>query len=63
MPPSLSELRHRLNQRGTEEMEEIANRLELAKQEIEQKHHYDYNLVNDRLDKVLQNFHNIIDVL
>ena len=63
MPPSLSELRHRLNQRGTEEMEEIARRLELAKKEIEQKHHYDFNLVNDRLDKVLQSFHQIIDEL
>ena len=42
-------------------MEEIASRLELAKKEIEQKHHYDFNLVNDRLDKVLQSFHQIID--
>lgn len=63
MPPSLSELRHRLTQRGTEDMEEIARRLELAKSEIARKDEYDHVLINDRLDHVLSSFHNIINSL
>lgn len=49
-PPSLEELRKRLNNRKTEPPEVIEERLAWAKKEIESGRHYDYRIVNDDLD-------------
>ena len=50
MPPSLSELKKRIVTRGTESEEIINNRLNVAKEEIEMMHLYDYVVENDQID-------------
>ena len=50
VPPSLSELKKRIETRGTESEEVIQNRLKVAKEEIEMMHLYDYVVENDRVD-------------
>ena len=49
-PPSLSELRRRLEARGTDSCEIIEKRIENAKKEIQRVSEYDYLLINDDLD-------------
>jgi guanylate kinase len=58
LPPSIDELRRRLNARGTDSAEVIADRMERAKAEISHWDGYDYVIVNDDIEvcfaKVLQ---------
>lgn len=58
LPPSIDELRRRLNARGTDSAEVIAGRMERAKAEISHWDGYDYVIVNDNIEicfaKVLQ---------
>lgn len=58
LPPSIGELRRRLNARGTDSPEVIAARMERAKAEISHWDGYDYVIVNDDIEtcfaKVLQ---------
>ena len=49
-PPSLEELRRRLEGRGTEDPEAIERRMKTAELELAQKDKYDKQLVNDDLD-------------
>ncbi|MDF2549961.1 MAG: Guanylate kinase [Chlamydiales bacterium] len=49
-PPSLEELKRRLEGRRTESEEKIQERLSLAEKEMDQAEHYDYLIVNDQLD-------------
>jgi len=49
-PPSLSELRRRLENRSTDSQEVINKRLEMAKREIQRVSEYDFLLINDDLD-------------
>lgn len=49
LPPSLKELRRRLNKRGTESDDVIEKRLNEATGEIKQAYEYDYALVNGEL--------------
>ncbi len=53
LPPSLEELESRLVNRGTEAREIVDKRLQKAKEEIELKSHYKYNVINDDLDRVV----------
>ncbi|HEX2579313.1 MAG TPA: guanylate kinase [Rhabdochlamydiaceae bacterium] len=48
-PPSLAELKERLNKRQTENPQSMEERLAWAKHELEMVHHYDYHIVNDDL--------------
>ncbi|MBA4538089.1 guanylate kinase [Bacillus aquiflavi] len=48
-PPSLSELKNRIVNRGTETEELIANRMKTAKEEIEMMELYDYVVENDEV--------------
>ena len=50
LPPSMSELEHRLRGRGTDEEASIARRLANADAEIRQAHWFDAWIVNDDLD-------------
>lgn len=50
VPPSLDELKNRIVTRGTESEELIQNRMNVAKEEIEMMHAYDYVVVNDQVD-------------
>ncbi|MCD4668700.1 MAG: guanylate kinase [Sulfurimonas sp.] len=49
-PPSLSELKKRLQNRSTDEDDVINNRLKMAKREIQRISEYDYLIINDDLD-------------
>ena len=60
-PPSLAELEKRLQGRGTETQEQIQNRLSRLEYELSQKDKYDFIVVNDDLEKALQELESIID--
>jgi guanylate kinase len=51
LPPSIPELRLRLERRAEDQAEDIAKRLANARIEIERWRDYDYVLVNDDLDR------------
>ncbi len=51
IPPSLEELRRRLESRGTDSAEVIDARLARARQEYAEADFYDYILVNDEVEK------------
>lgn len=59
-PPSFEELKERLIKRCTETEEEIQKRLAIVKKELEQKHEFNYVMINDNLDTSLQNLETII---
>ena len=50
-PPTLSELKRRLENRSTDSMEVIKNRIKMAKREMQRISEYDYVIVNENLDK------------
>lgn len=50
-PPSVDELRRRLESRGTETAESLQARVNKAAYEISFKHHFDKIIVNDQLEK------------
>lgn len=54
MPPSLTELRRRLTGRATETPERIEKRLARATDEIREAHRFRYVVVNDDLDRAVQ---------
>lgn len=49
-PPTLSELKHRLETRKTDSQKVIDRRIEMAKKEIQRICEYDYLIVNDNLE-------------
>jgi len=49
-PPTLSELRRRLEKRSTDTPEVIDNRINMAKREIQRTSEYDYVIINDDID-------------
>ncbi|MDE7134335.1 MAG: guanylate kinase [Rikenellaceae bacterium] len=53
MPPSIDELRRRLERRGTDTPESIDKRVAKAESEISFASHYDKVIVNDNLDQAL----------
>ena len=57
--PSLTELKTRLENRGTDKAENIALRLENAKKEVEYFKKYDYLIVNDASDEAFKKLENI----
>jgi guanylate kinase len=50
LPPSLNELQNRIVTRGTESDESIRSRMTVAIDEIRLMDHYDYAIVNDRVE-------------
>ena len=53
-PPSLEELRRRLEKRGTETPEAIARRMTIAKDELACAKDYDYIVINDVLEDAVE---------
>lgn len=53
-PPTLSELKTRLQNRSTDSQEVIERRIEMAKKEIQRISEYDFLVVNDDLDKAAE---------
>lgn len=60
LPPSMESLERRLRRRGTEDEETIQKRLEAAKEEMQYKNKYKYNVVNGDLDVAVNE---ILDIL
>lgn len=59
-PPSFEELEKRLTGRGTEPPEIIQKRLNIAKSELEHKNLFDYQVINDNLDRAVMEVEAII---
>ena len=59
-PPSAEELKKRLVGRGTETMDVIESRLDRACEEAAGMENYDYLIVNDSLDRCVEEMHSII---
>ena len=53
-PPSVEELRRRLETRGTETAESLRDRVSKASYELSFKHHFDKIIVNSELEKACQ---------
>ncbi len=62
-PPNVSELRRRLEKRGTEEKDVIDRRIKRAKEECLYMHKYDYVVVNDDLDECVEQLNNLLKSL
>lgn len=60
-PPTISELKKRLVNRGTETMDVIEGRLNRAKEEADGMDRYDYLIINDELDVCVEEVHRIIE--
>lgn len=60
IPPSFEELKLRLQGRGTEDAEVIAERLKTAEHELSHQHLFDYVVVNDDVDRAAKEVLSII---
>lgn len=60
LPPSLAELRRRLEGRGTESKEAVELRLSHTVKEMEYLHHYDYAVVNNSIEQAVSDIEKII---
>ena len=61
LPPSIDELRRRLNGRATDSAEVIAARMERARSEISHWDGYDYVVVNDDIDECFDKVRGILE--
>ncbi len=59
-PPSIEELRQRLLKRGTESIDTINKRIEIAKNELEEKQIFKYNIINDNINDTYKNIKEIL---
>ena len=60
LPPSMTELKNRLEKRMSNTREDMERRLKRAVEEIREYKMYDYVIVNDLLNSSLRNFEAII---
>jgi guanylate kinase len=60
-PPSKEELKRRLQGRGTETPEQVENRLSRLDFELAQQDKYDCVIINDDLQKAIEQFAHIVD--
>lgn len=60
VPPSWEELRRRIQARATESKEALEERLRIARQEVAHIPHFDYLVVNDRLETAVQELQAIV---
>jgi guanylate kinase len=59
-PPSVEELKRRLESRGTETTESVATRVSKASYEISFNHHFNKTIVNDNLEKACSETEKVI---
>ncbi|MCL2014165.1 MAG: guanylate kinase [Oscillospiraceae bacterium] len=59
-PPSMDELRRRLQKRGTENERMIQKRTKIAFREMRERGNYDYIVINDDLERAVTEIENII---
>lgn len=60
-PPSMEELKRRLNKRGTDSPMDMARRLEGAEAEMEEACHYHYVIINDVLARTVSELDAVIE--
>jgi guanylate kinase len=60
LPPSIEELEKRLINRGTESPESLASRISKAQFELELARNFDVSIINDNLDKAIQETYFVI---
>lgn len=60
-PPNANELKNRLINRGTEDMDKIERRLNRAAEEVAFMKEYDFIVVNDDLDECVERLNEIIE--
>lgn len=60
LPPSLTELEQRLNNRGQDSSEVIAKRMAQAQSEMSHANEYEYLIINDNFDIALTEFERIV---
>ena len=60
LPPSLQELRRRLESRGKDSAEIIARRLANAREEISHVLEFEYRIVNDRFEQALEDIQAVV---
>ncbi len=60
LPPSMEELRLRLQKRNTDSASEIECRLAEAQKEISKRNKYDYIIINDNIDKSVEEISSIL---
>jgi len=61
-PPSLEELERRLKERGTESEKKVKLRLLNAQKELEYTDHFQYIVVNDRVEAAVKRLEEIIEI-
>jgi guanylate kinase len=62
VPPSYTDLKRRIEGRGTENIEVIEKRLDRAKEEVKFINNFDYVIVNDNIENTANNLNNILSV-
>lgn len=60
MPPDMKTLEERLKKRNTDSEEQIINRLKIAEDEIKSSSEFDYVVVNNELEKAVDEINNIL---
>lgn len=60
LPPDFATLESRLRYRGSENDEQVARRLGMARAEAEEFEHYDYVVINDDLDRACREIQAIV---
>ena len=60
VPPSLEELRARLERRSTDSDKVIKRRMEIAQAEMEERVHYDHVVVNDDFDRTVRDLESLL---
>lgn len=60
LPPSVEELKRRLNKRGTESKAVIEERVKAAADEIAKAYDYDYAIMNDGLEDAVRDFETVM---
>lgn len=60
IPPTVAELRRRLNKRGTEQQDVIEQRIARAMEELPLAKNYDYIVLNDALEDAVDDFKAIV---
>lgn len=60
VPPSMEELENRIRSRGTEQEHQIVKRLGKASGEMNLMNEYDYVIVNQEVDEVVESVENIL---
>jgi len=60
LPPDYGTLERRLRSRASDDEAQIVRRLALARREAEEYRHYDYLVINDRLERAIEELRSIV---